>query len=71
MSNKNTDQNDDALVDNLVINVKVKVYHNQGKAQVESDLPFHLLEKVRYQLMEAGYDCQIVNELKKNFIVVT
>lgn len=56
---------------NLIIKAKMGVY-NEGSVQISGDgYTFQELEKVRYQLMEDGYKCEIVEDLKELFLVVS
>lgn len=59
------------MLDNLIMRSIINV-HNDGSSQIEADgYTFVQLEQARFEVMERGYDCQIVEEFKKLQFIVT
>ena len=56
---------------NLIMMARIGV-HNEGSIQISGEgYTFLELEKTKYQLMDLGYDCQIVEDLKELYLVVS
>lgn len=58
-------------INSLIIRAKVQAHGNKGQCQIESDLSYQELEKVKTELQQSNYNVNIVEELGKLHIVIT
>jgi len=60
-------------VSNIVLNITIKLFHAETKSIEYSGegLSFDVLEMIKYQLIERGYQCRIVDDLKSTMLVVS
>lgn len=56
---------------NLIMQAKMGVYNEKSVQISGKGYTFEELEKTRYELMDAGYKCEIVEDLGELFLVVS